>query len=116
MDKTRTPIGRFRPWTVAGTPVMLLAVYMLFMAPKGITMSYLITWALVSAAGTSMVILSGAAWAANIATNYDDRSRVYGVMQGVGGIGLDADAGDAWRVCCQPPAGRTRFTSPPGRC
>jgi glycoside/pentoside/hexuronide:cation symporter, GPH family len=87
MDKTRTPIGRFRPWTIAGTPVMLLAVYMLFMAPKGITMGYLIGWALLFAAGSSMVILSGAAWAANIATNYNDRSRVYGVMQGVGGIG-----------------------------
>jgi Na+/melibiose symporter-like transporter len=66
---------------------MLLAVYMLFMAPKGITELYLIGWALVFGAGSSMVILSGAAWAANIATNYDDRSRIYGVMQGVGGIG-----------------------------
>jgi Na+/melibiose symporter-like transporter len=87
MDRTRTPIGRFRPWTIVGAPVMMAGVFMLFMAPKGITPIYLIGWALMFAAGSSMVILSGAAWAANLATNYDDRSRVYGVMQGVGGVG-----------------------------
>jgi GPH family glycoside/pentoside/hexuronide:cation symporter len=87
MDRTKTPIGRFRPWTMAGIPIFLLAIYMLCMAPKGITAGYLVIWALVLGAGSSMVILSGAAWAANIATNYDDRSRIYGVMQGIGAFG-----------------------------
>ena len=36
MDRTKTPIGRFRPWLLASTPIFLLAVYMMFMAKPGI--------------------------------------------------------------------------------
>ncbi len=87
MDRTRAPLGRFRPWLLASTPIFLLAVYMLFMAAKGIGFAYLVTWTLVLGVGTSMLTLSQAAWGANIATRYNDRSRLYGVMGGIGGVG-----------------------------
>ena len=29
MDRTRTPIGRYRPWVIAGAPVMMLGAYKL---------------------------------------------------------------------------------------
>lgn len=87
MDRTRTPLGRFRPWLLASVPIFLAAVYMLFMARKGIGFSYLLGWGLVMGLGTSMLTLSQAAWGANIAASYNDRSRLYGVMGGVGGVG-----------------------------
>ena len=37
MDRTRTRIGRYRPWLLIGGPIVMLAAYMLFMAHPGIT-------------------------------------------------------------------------------
>lgn len=30
LDRWRTPLGRRKPWLLAGVPVMMLGVYMLF--------------------------------------------------------------------------------------
>ena len=87
MDRTRTPIGRFRPWMLAGVPLYLTSVYMLFFAAKGIGVMYLIVWGLALGVGTSLLTLSSAAWAANLATNYNERSTIYGIMGGVGAVG-----------------------------
>ncbi len=35
MDRTRTPVGRYRPWLIAGAPVVMLGLYQLYMAPWG---------------------------------------------------------------------------------
>ena len=80
MDRTRTPIGRYRAWALLGAPVLMLGVYQLFMAPKGIGVSYLIVWLLVYALGSSIVTLSRNAWSANLVTRYDQRSRFYGYL------------------------------------
>ena len=32
MDRTRTPIGRYRPWLLAGTPIVMVGVYHLLVA------------------------------------------------------------------------------------
>jgi len=40
MDATRTPIGRYRAWMLAGTPILLVSVWMLFMAHRGIGMTW----------------------------------------------------------------------------
>lgn len=87
MDRTKSRIGRYRPWLIAGAPIVMLAVYMLFMAHPGITEGYLIGWLLVLYIGISILTLSQAAWGASLATDYDDRSRVYGVIQAVGVAG-----------------------------
>jgi Na+/melibiose symporter-like transporter len=87
MDRTRTPIGRYRIWQIGGIPVLMLGVYELFMAPRGIGLPFLISWLLVYALGSSLVGLARAAWSANIVTQYDQRSRFYGFLTLVGGIG-----------------------------
>lgn len=87
MDRTRSRLGRYRPWLILGAPIVMLAVYMLFMAQPGITELYLIGWLLVLYIGISILTLAQAAWAASLATDYHDRSRVYGVIQAVGVIG-----------------------------
>ncbi|MBP6877688.1 MAG: MFS transporter [Phenylobacterium sp.] len=87
MDRTRTRFGRYRPWLLAGGPIVMLAAYMLFMAHPGITETYLIGWLLTLYLGVSILTLAQAAWGASLATDYHDRSRVYGVIQAVGVVG-----------------------------
>jgi glycoside/pentoside/hexuronide:cation symporter, GPH family len=88
MDRTKTPIGRYRPWLIVGVPIVMIATWML-LAPKAgaFSTNYLILWSLVSAAGSSMVLLGLAAWTAKLATSYNDRSRVYGWTTGLAVLG-----------------------------
>ena len=87
MDRTRLKMGRYRPWLVLGAPIVMLGVYMLFMASPGISIAYLIGWLLVLYLGISILTLAQAAWGASLATDYHDRSRVYGVITAVGVLG-----------------------------
>ncbi|MBO9709438.1 MAG: MFS transporter [Caulobacter sp.] len=78
MDRTRTPIGRFRPWLLAAAPVLMIAAYALFMAKPGIGPLYLWGWLVVCYVGYSMGVLSHTAWGAVLSPDYQQRSRVYG--------------------------------------
>lgn len=87
MDSTRTPIGRYRPWMLVGMPVLMLAVYQLFMARHGVGMGYVMLWYFVFALGTSTIGLSRGAWSANLITRYDQRARFYGYLGFISVIG-----------------------------
>ena len=84
MDHTRTAYGRYRVWLVAGAPVFMLGTYMLFLAPKGIGGAYLLVWLLVLYLGISILYLAHSAWAAGLAPQYDQRSRLFGILAAVG--------------------------------
>jgi Na+/melibiose symporter-like transporter len=87
MDKTRTPIGRYRPWYLAGLPVLWLAVYKVFNPPANPDTSYLFTWYILLYVAYSMLVLGHSAWAATISGKYHERSRMFGWMLGVGVAG-----------------------------
>jgi GPH family glycoside/pentoside/hexuronide:cation symporter len=87
MDRTRTPIGRYRFWQILGVPILMVSVYKLFMAPRGISEGYLILWLFLLALGTSILDLSRSAWNATLATQYDERSRVFGILSAVQVLG-----------------------------
>lgn len=87
MDRTRTKIGRYRVWMMIGAPILMLAVYALFEAPSGIGSAYLIAWLLIFYLGTSILSLGHSAWAATLATEYHERSRVFGVLAAAGVLG-----------------------------
>jgi glycoside/pentoside/hexuronide:cation symporter, GPH family len=87
MDKTKTPVGRYRPWYIAGLPVLWLAIYKVFNPPAEITTSYLVVWYITLYIAYSMIVLSHAAWAASISTDYHDRSRMFGWMLGLAVVG-----------------------------
>ena len=87
MDRTRTPVGRYRLWMFAGLPVLALAVYELFFAKPGIDETFLVIWLLVYALGTSLIGLARAAWSANLVTQYEQRSRFYGYLAALGAVG-----------------------------
>jgi len=84
MDRTRTPFGRYKVWLAAGAPILMAAVYMLFMAPVGISAWYLGVWLFILYIGNSVMSLSHSAWRATLATAYDERSRVFGIVTAVG--------------------------------
>src|SRR3954452_19133622 len=67
MDKTRTPIGRYRPWVIAGVPLPTLGLYMPSQAPPGIGEGYLVLWLLVLYLGMSILLVAGNAWASTLA-------------------------------------------------
>lgn len=77
MDRTRTRIGRYRAWLIAGAPLLMAGVWMLFLAEKGVGEAYLAFWLVVLYLGFSIVVLSQAAWGAVLATSYHERSRLF---------------------------------------
>lgn len=87
MDRTNTRIGRFRPWLLASSPVLVLSVVALYLPPDGVGAIYLFGWLAVIYAGYSLLTLSQAAWGAVLVEEYHQRSRVYGWIQAVGVVG-----------------------------
>lgn len=88
MDRTQSRWGRFRPWMVAGAPLVAAGAYALFMARPGIGAGYLWFWLIVVYAGYSMMTLSQTAWAAVLSNDYQQRSRVYGWWQAGNVVGM----------------------------
>jgi Na+/melibiose symporter-like transporter len=87
MDRTRTAVGRYRPWLIAAAPVLMLAIYMLYQAKAGVGEGYLIGWLLVMYLGMSMLLVGGNAWASTLATSYGQRSRIFGAQTALGVLG-----------------------------
>lgn len=87
MDKFRTPIGRYRPWFVAGAPIVMLGTYMLFNPPRHMTTAYLAGWYLLLWVGVSMMMIANSAWGASLARGYNDRSRLFAWVIPVGIVG-----------------------------
>ena len=87
MDRTKTRFGRYRPWYVAGAPIVMLGVYMLFNPPKPLSPAYVALWYLLIWVGISMMTIAFSAWAASLASTYNARSRLFGWMVPVGIIG-----------------------------
>ena len=81
MDRTKTPIGRYRPWLLLGAPIAMLGVYKVLLPPHGVTAPYMILWLVVTYLGTSMLNLGFATWAAVLGKSYNERSRIFGVSQ-----------------------------------
>ncbi len=87
IDRTRTRFGPYRLWTLIGAPLLAVGLYMLIHAPPGAGQIYLIGWLLIMYGGYSILLLSSLAWAACLATNYAQRSRIFGVFTALGVLG-----------------------------
>jgi Na+/melibiose symporter-like transporter len=87
MDRTKTPIGRYRPWLVLGAPFVLLGIYKLLMPVGRVDAPYMVLWLVVTYVGMSMLNLGLAAWGAVLAKDYNERSRVYGLTQAMAVLG-----------------------------
>jgi glycoside/pentoside/hexuronide:cation symporter, GPH family len=90
MDRTRSRFGRFRLWLTIGTPVVLAATAMLFLARPGVGFAYLWIALLLVYAGQSMTTLAQMAWGATLSPDYDQRSRIFGWWQAANVVGMVA--------------------------
>ena len=89
MDRTRTRFGRYRPWMVLSTPILMLSALMMFVVVQpGAGAAYLFGWLLVLYLGFSIGTLGQLGWASVLAPQYDQRSRVYGWWQVFNIIGV----------------------------
>jgi len=87
MDRTRTPIGRYRPWLILGLPFLVLGIYEVLVPGARPTIPALIGWLTFTYVGYSMLTLGQTAWSATLAPSYSDRSRLFGWTQGLAVIG-----------------------------
>lgn len=77
-DATSTPIGRRRPWILAGVPLAMLGTWQIYFAEAGTSFAAVTTWMVLLFAGWTMVIVAHGAWGAEISSDYHERSRVFG--------------------------------------
>ena len=61
MDKTKTPLGRYRPWYLLGLPVVALAVFKVFNPPLDAGISYLLVWYTLLYVAYSLLVLAHSA-------------------------------------------------------
>ena len=86
-DRVPTRWGRRKPWVVLSVPVMMTAIYMLFMPPDGAGGTHMLIWMLVLGLGQTMVIIPYWSWGAELSTDYNERSRVTGWRAQAGIVG-----------------------------
>ncbi|MFW2341194.1 MFS transporter [Brevundimonas sp.] len=88
IDRTHSRFGRYRLWMGMASPVLMLAVGMLFMVSPGAGGAYLAIWLIVMSLGFSVSLLSQVSWASTLTSDYDQRSRIYGWWQTANIVGV----------------------------
>ncbi|MCP4004815.1 MAG: MFS transporter [bacterium] len=102
-DNWNTRFGRRKPWMLCGTPLKLLALWMLFVPDSrfahaiwsglggdpsgGISNIYFFVWISALYLGFTLVDLPYRAWGAELSSDYDGRSRVTGWREAFGYCG-----------------------------
>jgi Na+/melibiose symporter-like transporter len=75
-DRFDGRFGRRRPWMLAGLPLVLLSVWMLFVPPDNAGSAHLLLWSILLYLGGTMIMLPYQAWGAEISSDYHERSRI----------------------------------------
>jgi GPH family glycoside/pentoside/hexuronide:cation symporter len=91
MDRTKTPIGRYRPWMILGLPFLIVGIYQVLVPGANASLAWLIGWAVFTYLGYSMLTLGQTAWSSRLAPTYAERPRLFGWTQGlavIGSVGL----------------------------
>ena len=86
-DHTRSRFGRRKPWILASVPLLMIGIYKIFMPPDGVGAIYLFSWLMVMWLGWTMLMIPYYAWAAELSTDYDERTKVTGWRAAMGSVG-----------------------------
>ena len=79
VDRYDTRWGRRKHWIALSIPILLLAVYMVFMPNREQeTWAYLLFWLIVLYVGYTMLAIAHQSWGAELSHTYDERSRLFG--------------------------------------
>ena len=87
-DRLGPPGRRRRLWLAAATPVVMLAIWRLFIPPARPDAAYLLVWLMMSILGGVMLYINHIAWGSEAARGYDDRSRIQAARQAASVAGL----------------------------
>ena len=86
-DRLRTRWGRRKPWIAVGTPLLMLATWMLFVPVGQVSVTYLLVWASFLFLVTTLVDLPHKAWGAELSSDYTERTQVAAWREGFGVLG-----------------------------
>ena len=75
-DRTPPAWGRRRVWLAVSVPVIVFATWQAFVPPADAGLGHAVLWLFILTLGWTMAQTPYAAWGAEIATGYHDRSRV----------------------------------------
>jgi Na+/melibiose symporter-like transporter len=91
-DRTRSRLGRRRPWLLLACPLLLGATWMLFRPALPVSAGYLLVWSCAAYLAWTLMLLPYTAWGGELSRDYHERSRIAGVREGcvIGGILLAA--------------------------
>ncbi|MBO9469681.1 MFS transporter [Endozoicomonas sp. G2_2] len=81
-DRLQTRFGRRRPWIAAGTPLLMLAAWFLFMPPDNAGAAYLLVWSILAYLGWTLIYLPYTTLGAELSSDYDERSRITAWREG----------------------------------
>ena len=87
-DSTRTSIGRRKPWIILGVPLMMLAIYKLFIPDTEVSIAYFVVWMMLMYLGSTIISIPYGAWGAEISPEYHQRSRIVSGREAFTLIGL----------------------------
>lgn len=91
-DRFATPIGRRRPWILAGTALTALGALHVFAPPPHVTPAGLLAWLLVLYTGWSMASIPYLAWGGALSTQYHRRTVITGAREFCTMLGIVAAA------------------------
>jgi Na+/melibiose symporter-like transporter len=81
-DRTNSPLGRRKPWIIAGLPLVMLACWFLLVPQISVTPLYFLCWSILLYIGWSMMILPLNAWGAELSKNYHQRTVISAWREG----------------------------------
>lgn len=87
-DRTRTPLGRRRPWLLGACPLLILATFMLFDPDEGVGVMALFVWTNLAYVAWTAMILPYTALGAELSGDYHERARIAGVREGFVLVGI----------------------------
>lgn len=80
--------ARRKPWIAIGAMIAGLGLYKILNPAPGVETAYLLSWSIVLFAGWTMVAVPYAAWGAELSQDYNERTRITSVREGMSLLGI----------------------------
>lgn len=86
-DRTRSPLGRRKPWILAGALMCSVAVYYQFRPGSATGALYFLFWSFALYLGWTFIEIPHSAWLSELTRNYDEKTRIASFRTAAGFIG-----------------------------
>ena len=86
-DRTKTRIGRRKPWIMASVPIVMISIYFLFFPDDDVNEAYLLVSIMALWIGWTLFNIPYFAWGAELSSSYSERTRITGWRTAAGLLG-----------------------------